>query len=133
MTNIQNRPVFDGGVNVAVKIPLDRYDKTIQFYRDILGFKLTPYFHEFTGQSHYCRFGTLTLWLDRVDYFSQTDIWFELNTDNIVQARNYLSENGVNFRPELEKLPEDLKADWISDPAGVVMILKEDERLKKTE
>lgn len=127
-----NRPVFDGGVNVAIKIPLDRYDQTVGFYQHILGFELTPYFHENTGQSHYCRFGTLTLWLDRVDHFSQTDIWLELNTDNIESARTYLSENGVNFRPELEELPADFKGNWLSDPAGVVMILKENERLKKS-
>ena len=128
---MHSKPVFDGGVNVAVKIPLDRYDKTITFYRDVLGFELTPYFHEYTGQSHYCRFGTLTLWFDRVDHFSQTDIWFELNTDDVQQARTYLSENGVNFRPELEKLPAGMKGNWMSDPAGVVLLLKEDERLKK--
>jgi catechol 2,3-dioxygenase-like lactoylglutathione lyase family enzyme len=127
-----NRPVFDGGINVAVKIPLDRYDKTVQFYSDILGFELTSYFHENTGISHYCRFGTLTLWLDRVEHFSQTDIWLELNTDNIDQARTYLEEYGVNFRPELEELPENMRASLMSDPAGVIMLLKESDRLKKS-
>lgn len=129
---MNKRPVFEGGVNIAIKIPLDKYDQTIRFYHDILGFELTPYFHEYTGQSHYCRFGTLTLWLDRVDHFSQTDIWLELNTDDMQQATAYLSENGVNFRPELEELPDHMKANWISDPAGVVILLKEDDRLKKS-
>ena len=86
---------------------------------------MTSYFHEFTGQSHHCRFGTLTLWLDRVDHFSKTNVWFELNTNDIQQARNHLSENEVNFRPEQEKLPEDLKTNQISDLIGMVMILKE--------
>ena len=130
---MHNKPIFDGGANVVLKIPLDRYDKTVQFYQDVLGFKLAPYLHEFTGQSHYCRVGTLTLWLDRLDHFSQTDVWFELNTNDIQQARSYLSKNGVNFRPELEKLPEDINADRISHPAGIVMILNEDDRLKNPE
>lgn len=125
-----NRPVFDGGVNVAIKVPLDKYDKTIRFYREVLGFEMTSYFHEYTGQSHYCSFGTLTLWFDCVNHFSQTDIWLELNTDDITSARTYLLNNGVNFRPELEKLPDDMKGNWMSDPAGVVMILKENDRLK---
>ena len=127
-----NRPAFDGGINVAIKIPFNRYDKTIQFYNDILGFELTSYFHENKGISHYCRFGTLTLWLDRVEHFSQTDIWLELNTDDIDQARTYLDEYGINFRSELEELPESMRASWMSDPAGVIILLKESDRLKKS-
>ncbi|MEX0780752.1 MAG: hypothetical protein WD037_13495 [Balneolales bacterium] len=40
-------------------------------------------------------------------------------------AHPYLAEHGVSFRSELEKLPEGIHADWISDLAGVVLLLKE--------
>jgi hypothetical protein len=126
-----DKPAFDGGINVAVKIPLYKYNEVIRFYGEVLGLELTPYFSAYTGQSYSCRFGTLTLWLDCVPHNSQTDIWLELNTDDIETAKDYLSEKGVNFRPELERLPDNIPAEWISDPAGIVMILKEDERLKK--
>lgn len=33
-------PGFRGGMNIAFKIPRHVYDRTITFYRDILGFEL---------------------------------------------------------------------------------------------
>ena len=60
-----------------------------------------------------------------VENYSQTDIWLELKTSNITQARNYLRDKGVSFRDELEAFTEGLKANWLSDPAGVVLLLNE--------
>jgi hypothetical protein len=37
MSNIK----FEGGVNIAIKIPKAKYEETVAFYRDILKFQVT--------------------------------------------------------------------------------------------
>ena len=42
--NIENevmfmKPKFKPGKNIAIKVPVHEFDKTVAFYRDILGFE----------------------------------------------------------------------------------------------
>ena len=119
------KPQFRGGMNIAMKIPKHLYDQTIAFYRDILGFELTKEESEFIPESYSCQYGQIKLWFDRMDSYAQTDVWMDLETDDIAVAREYLKNHQVPFRNELEKLPADFKANWISNPAGLVMLVKE--------
>ncbi|HSJ67056.1 MAG TPA: VOC family protein [Anditalea sp.] len=119
-------PQFRGGMNIALKIPKHVYEQTISFYRDVLGFELSKEESDFFPECYSCQYGQIKLWFDRLDSYAQTDVWMDLETDDIASAREYLKSHRVPFRNELEKLPPDYKADWISNPAGVVMLLKEE-------
>ena len=118
-------PLFKGGLNIAIKIPKNRFEATLLFYRDILGFKIEKDEEGKQRESYFCEFGNNRLWFDMVENYSQTDVWLELKTSNIKQARKYLNDKGVCFRDELEAFPPDLNANWVSEPAGVVLLLNE--------
>jgi hypothetical protein len=63
----------------------------------------------------------MRLWLDKVGHQSQPDIWLELLTDDLDGALMRFGD-AVPVRDELEPLGS-LKAHWISDPAGNVLLL----------
>ena len=113
------RPRFVGGGNIAIKVPRYRFEETIAYYRDVLG--LPPLGRE--GDSESFRFGAMRLWLDRVDHQSQTDVWLELFTDDPDAAFVHLQGHGVPARDEVEPLG-DFPGHWVSDPAGVIMIVR---------
>ncbi|MFC7639824.1 VOC family protein [Streptosporangium lutulentum] len=35
------RPTFQGGRNIAMKLPKAQFDRTVAFYRDVLGMEVT--------------------------------------------------------------------------------------------
>lgn len=111
-------PKFSGGNNVAIKIPKHKYAETVHFYKEIV--KL-PYKGK-EGKSHSFQFGQLTLWLDEVDSYSQTDVWLEMFTDDTEKAITYLEGAGISRRDEIEPL-EGIDGHWVSDPAGVIHLL----------
>ncbi|MER7458831.1 hypothetical protein [Micromonospora sp. NPDC126480] len=111
-------PRFTGGTNIALKIPKFRFDATVAFYRDTLRL---PDLGEFRGAQRF-QFGPVRLWLDRVDNYSQTDVWLELNTDAPDAAAAYLADAGVPIRDEIEPV-DFMTAHWISDPAGVIHLV----------
>lgn len=113
------RPRFTGGSDIALKIPRFRFDETVAFYRDVVG--LPPLGQDGTSVSF--RFGSIRLWLDRVDHQSQTDVWLGLFTDDPDGAFAYLQEKGTPARDEVEPLG-DFPGHWISDPAGVILIVR---------
>ena len=119
-------PTFSGGVNIAIKIPKSKYEKTVAFYRDIL--KLTveekSIENPTVSRTHEVKFGPNTVWLDCVDNYTHSEIWLELRTTQIETATNYLISNGVEPCDEIEKIPDDMH--WIMDPAGTVFILGKD-------
>lgn len=119
------KPKFEGGMNIAIKIPRVHYEKTIAFYRDILGLPLVEEKREVAARSYSCQFDPNTLWFDLMENYSETDVWLELETDNLEEATEYLAENNVPVRDEIEPFPEGFQAHWISNPAGVVHLLVE--------
>ncbi|WP_194776200.1 VOC family protein [Pararhodonellum marinum] len=120
-------PKFSGGINIAVKIPKSKYDKSVAFYRDILKLEVEekPITHPTISRTHQVKFGNNILWLDCVDNYTHSETWLELNVDNVEQATNYLQENGIKTCDELEQLPENMH--WITDPAGTVFIVSQRE------
>jgi catechol 2,3-dioxygenase-like lactoylglutathione lyase family enzyme len=121
-----NKPGFKGGINIAIKIPVVHFEKTIAFYKDILGLPLKEEQGQLTGPSYSCAFGPNRLWFDRVENYSQSDVWLELETPDLEEAVQYLQEKDVPIRDELEPLPAGLKGHWISSPAGTVHLLVEE-------
>ena len=114
------RPRFRGGDNIALKVPAFRFEETVRFYRDIIGLPV----RESGETSQAFQFGPVTLWVDRVEEESQTDVWLELFTEDADGAAGWLAERGTPVRDELEPLAG-VKGHWISDPAGVVHLLYE--------
>jgi predicted enzyme related to lactoylglutathione lyase len=117
---------FEGGINIAIKIPKRKYDETVAFYRDILKLQVEeePIENPTVSRTNKVKFGNNIVWLDCVDNYTQPEIWLELKTNNVDNATRYLKLNGTDTCDELEKIPENMH--WIMDPSGTVFILNED-------
>lgn len=115
---------FEGGINIAIKLPKSKYDQTVPFYRDILKFDVEekPITNPTVSRTHQVKFGNNIMWLDCVDNYTHSETWLELNVENVEQATSYLKKNGVETCDEIEELPENMH--WITDPAGTVFIVK---------
>ena len=104
------------GKNIAIKVPLHKWEDTIAFYRDKVALKVVKELANSTGFA----FGGMTLWIDRVEKQSQVDVWLELFTSDPNRA---LERLGSPRRDELEPL-DDVTGHWTSDPAGVVLLVR---------
>lgn len=123
MSNIK----FKGGINIAIKIPKSKYEKSVTFYRDILNLEVTekPINNPTVSRTHEVKFGNNTLWLDCVDNYTHSETWLELNTPDVAKAADYLKSRGIETCDELEEIPEGNH--WIMDPAGTVFIIGKEE------
>lgn len=121
---------FDAGINIAIKIPKSKYDKTVAFYRDILKLDVQekPIENPTVSKTHQVKFGNNTIWLDCVDNYTHSEIWLQLTAPDVEEATKYLKSNGVETCDELEELPENMH--WIMDPAGTVFNLQQAESNK---
>lgn len=104
------------GRNIAIKVPLHRWAETVAFYRDRVGLAVTRELDDSIAFA----FGGVTLWVDRVERQSQTDVWLELFSDDPDKA---LDDLGSPKRDELEPLGG-VTGHWTSDPAGVVLLVR---------
>lgn len=106
------------GRNIAMKVPLHKYDETVEFYRDRVGLEVVRTMQDSVG----FHFGEMTLWIDRVRHQSQADVWLELFSDDPSAA---LSKLGSPLRDELEPL-DSVTGHWTSDPAGTVLLVRKE-------
>jgi predicted enzyme related to lactoylglutathione lyase len=115
---------FEGGINIAIKIPKSKYGRTVAFYRDILKLEVEekPIDNPTVSRTHQVKFGNNIIWLDCVDNYTHSETWLELNVPDVEQATKYLALNGVDTCDEIENIPENMH--WITDPAGSVFIVK---------
>ena len=118
---------FEGGGNIAIKIPKGKYEQTVAFYRDILKLDVEerPINNPTVSRTHKVKFGGNTVWLDCVDNYTHSETWLELVTNDFGGATAYLKEKGIEACDELEQIPENMH--WIMDPAGTVFIVGERE------
>lgn len=112
-------PRFEGGENIAMKLPPHVFDRTIGFYKDVLRLPLI----EENQESVVFRFGSNRLWLDRVDGLSQSEIWLEVVTDDLDAAAGHLETKGTVRRDEIEALPEGFQGFWIGNPADIIHLV----------
>ncbi len=113
---------FQGGANVAMKLPERLYDETLAFYRDTLG--LDVEYQDEDGAR--IAFGPIRLYLDRLPLQSQTDIWLELVTPDTKAARAHLDAKGTTVCNEVEALPEGFDGFWIASPSGTIHLVAGD-------
>ncbi|PRX54272.1 hypothetical protein [Flagellimonas meridianipacifica] len=117
---------FSGGLNIAIKIPKSKYEKTVEFYRDVLKLIVTEKSidNPTVSRTHEVKFGQNILWLDCVDNYTHSETWLELKTPDVDEATRYLKVNGIDTCDELEQIPKENH--WIMDPAGTVFIIGKD-------
>ena len=111
---------FEGGKNIAMKVPPHQYDETVRFYRDILRME------QIGGPDDSAvgfKFGAINLWIDNVPSMSQAELWLEVVTDNTAEAARALSDAGVVRCDEIEKLDEGFDGYWISSPSSIIHLV----------
>lgn len=116
---------FEAGLNIAIKIPKSKYDKTVAFYKNILKLEVEekPIDNPTISRTHEVKFGNNIIWLDCVDNYTHSETWLQLTVPNVEEATNYLQSNGMETCDELEELPKNMH--WIQDPAGTVFNVQE--------
>ena len=116
---------FEAGINIAIKIPKGKYEKTVSFYRDILKLDVSekPIDNPTVSRTHEVKFGNNVIWLDRVDNYTHSETWLQLTVPDVAEATDYLRAHGVETCDELEELPDNMH--WIQDPAGTVFNLQQ--------
>lgn len=119
------KPQYKAGKNIAIKVPSYEYEKTVSFYRDIIGLEEQKLSSSDQYESTIFKFGDKNLWIDNISTISQAEIWLELVTDNITEAALHLGAHGVVRRDEIEKLPDDFKGFWICSPSNIIHLITE--------
>ncbi|MBE1468560.1 VOC family protein [Kibdelosporangium phytohabitans] len=111
-----------------MKLPKVRFDRTVAFYRDVLGMEVVESSDVDVAvgvpRSVSVQFGPVTLWLDRVDNYSRADLWLELFTDDVELATRHLAGHSVVPQDELEQLPAGMAAHWFTNPVGIPHIVR---------
>lgn len=111
---------FEPGMNIAIKIPKSKYEKTVAFYKNILKMDVEEKAidNPTVSRTHQVKFGNNVLWLDCVDNYTHAETLLQLTVPNVAEATAYLQANAVSTCDEIEALPVDMH--WIQDPAGTV-------------
>ncbi len=119
------QPQFNAGKNLAMKVSLDKYAEMVHFYRDILLLEAQEIEinHPQVAKSCKIEFADMILWIDGVEDLTQKDLWFEIETDAIKPALDYMLANNIEQDDSLEQLPDN--AHWIKDPVGNVLLLRQ--------
>jgi catechol 2,3-dioxygenase-like lactoylglutathione lyase family enzyme len=112
--------LFEGGKNIAMKVPPHQHEATVRFYRDVLGLEQIdgP-----AGTAIGFKFGANNLWIDRVPGMSQAELWLEIVTNDTAEAARVLADAGVVRCDEIEALGKDFDGYWISSPAAIVHLV----------
>jgi hypothetical protein len=115
---------FEGGRNIAMKVPPHLWEQTVGFYRDTAGLEVIK--EQSTEIESVCfRFGANQLWIDKVPTLSQSELWLELKVEDSSTAEEYLATSDTTRCDEIEPLPPDFRGFWIQSPAGIVHIVSE--------
>jgi hypothetical protein len=111
---------FEGGMNIAMKVPPHEYDAVMAFYGDTLGL---PPFDEKPPHKGFL-LGPNRLWIDRVSTLSQAEVWLELFTPDHEAAASHLAAAGVARCDAIESLGEGFAGFWIVNPANIVHLVR---------
>lgn len=118
-------PKLEAGKNIAIKVPPHEFEKTVAFYRDVIGLEQRAFDAPNTVESVTFVFGDVNLWIDKIDGMSQAEVWLELRTDDCEAAAKHFDAHGVARRDEIEPLPNDFKGFWIAGPSNIIHLVHE--------
>jgi catechol 2,3-dioxygenase-like lactoylglutathione lyase family enzyme len=96
---------------------------TVVFYEKTLGF---PVVSREAASVRFDHGGGHFLWIDRVEGLAKAEFWLEVYTTDLQAAEQQLKKAAIHRCDEVEPLPEDMKAFWIKNPAGVVHLVTEE-------
>ncbi len=116
-------PKFTAGRNIAMKVPSHEFNRTVAFYRDVLGFEEVASASPGEARSVTFEFGDKQLWIDAVAGLSQAELWLEIVTEDVEAASRYLEGNDCVRRDEIEPLPVGFKGFWVANPANVIHLV----------
>ncbi|MBX2835693.1 MAG: hypothetical protein KTR35_02485 [Gammaproteobacteria bacterium] len=119
------KPKFSPGKNIAVKVPTHEFERMVNFYKVILGLKQKEASSPDEFDSVTFEFGDKNLWIDRISGISQAEVWLEIETDNAVEAKKYLEQQGCAIRNEIEPLPSSFHGFWLSSPSNTIHLVSE--------
>ncbi len=122
-----SKPNCSAGKNIAMKVPAKDFESTVYFYQHVLGFETVDIDSPDNFDSVAFAFGSMHLWIDKIDSIDKAEIWLEIDTDNYQKTAQYLEQQGVERCDEVEPLPADFKGCWIKNPAGIVHLLNQRE------
>jgi hypothetical protein len=111
-------PHFQGGRNIALKVPPHEFDQTGGFYRDVLGLEHL----ETHGRSEAFRFGSYCFRIDPAPQLSQAELWLELQAYDTA-APAHLAQHGVAQSDEVERLPQRFSDFWSVNSAGIMHLV----------
>ncbi|XWN32382.1 MAG: hypothetical protein ROR55_04485 [Devosia sp.] len=111
---------FEGGRNIAIKVPPHQYKATVGFYRDLLRLEEIPGPSDDTVGF---KFGGVTLWIDRVATMSQAEVWLEIITSDTASAAKIFTDAGIARCDEIEDLGVGFDGFWIASPAAIVHLV----------
>ena len=117
------KPEFKPGRNIALKTPAHEYQAVVTFYRDTLGLEQLPINEPDAFESISFAFGDKVLWVDRIDSLSQSEVWLELESSDVVAAQEYLLKKGCVIRNEIEQLPTTVNGFWLSSPSNIIHLV----------
>ncbi len=112
---------IDGGINIAMKVPIHQVDATLAFYRDTLGLEQITGPGDAIGFRH----GPNQLWIDPIAGCTHAEVWLELFTPDFPEAAEKLAKAGVVRNDGIEKLGPDFRGGWFFNPAGIVHLVRE--------
>lgn len=110
---------FQGGPNIALKLPPAVFESTLAFYRDVLRLPLL----ERHLPNHVFQFGTNYLWLDCCEHLSGAEVWLEIVTNDTIAAKRHLTTHEVARCDEVEQLPTGFDGFWIRSPSPLVHLV----------
>lgn len=120
------QPAFRAGRNIAMKVPAHEYERTVDFYRNVLGFRQLADTTPGSAETVAFEFGDRVLWIDLVPGLSQAELWLEITADDLDAAAEHLRRNGCARRDEIEPLPEGFGGFWIASPCNIIHLVTAD-------
>jgi predicted enzyme related to lactoylglutathione lyase len=117
------KPTFTPGSNIAMKVPAHEYEKTVAFYREVLGLQMIDGDAVSATPTTRFAFGDKVLWIDRVETLSQSETWLEVIADDLEAAASYLADHGIARRDEIEPLPAGFEGFWIASPCNAIHLV----------
>ena len=115
----EDKLLFAGGRNIALKLPPHEFEDAAHFYREVLGLRqLNEYLPSIVFE-----FGANQLWLDRVETMTQAELWLELRTPDTAKAAKHLAHAGVTRCDPVEELPEGFDGFWIAGAGNIIHLV----------
>ncbi len=118
-----NKLTIKADKDITIKIPIDLYEDTLHFYRDILLMETEEVLIDLpsTINSTKVKFGDINLWLEPISNPKDAAMLLKINTNQMENALNYLQANNVKIIGKKNKLIGGYLR--IQDPAGNTLLL----------